>query len=341
MPVVANVLLPILRGVYTQTGLNVVCRGNWAMSEAGFAIPEQNSPFEFKLEKPLDGQTQFPVSGRYRGWFFLRQAAPNKGVKIEDKDMIMKFIKKDSGGYSVDGVGNNKFGSFLGPDSPSITGLYWTDPEASTMSPDDARSDSTPLSACPDTWSASVASSTLVMKTPRDPDLSVITKPSVSCRRKRALDSPSDASIAMPSPVLKRTKSSHRKRVLDSASCISTYICPRTISSDSKRLKPPSRPSSTAGTILAFFSPVSPRVTGIASSPTDADFDATLAHHTALLTPDPLQTAPPDSLKRTRKRSRPPMLLPPSDNLQVNSTGLPHEDQQSYDSARLVRGRLT
>ena len=108
----STVLEPSLRGPFVQSGLSVICRGYWAMSDAGHEFPDQKSEFEFKLQKPLDGQSQYPISGKYQGWFFLKQLPPAKGYKVEDKDMIIKFSKKEDGTYLVDGVGSNRFGSF-------------------------------------------------------------------------------------------------------------------------------------------------------------------------------------------------------------------------------------
>jgi Bromodomain len=82
------------------------------MSDAGHSSPDQTSPFEFKLSKALDGSTSFPVNGKYQGWFFLKQPPPFKGLKIEDKDMILKFVKVEDNGYKVEGNGHNRFGTF-------------------------------------------------------------------------------------------------------------------------------------------------------------------------------------------------------------------------------------
>lgn len=84
------------------------------MSDAGHAFPDQTSPFEFKLSKSFDAlSSALPISGKYQGWFFLKQAPPFKGLKIDDKDMIIKFMKNESDhSYKVEGRGVNRFGSF-------------------------------------------------------------------------------------------------------------------------------------------------------------------------------------------------------------------------------------
>lgn len=102
-----------MKGKLQQIGNAILCKGLWAMSDNGLNFPDQSSPFEYKLIKPSDGESlQFPISGKYQGWFLLKQPAPLKSVKVEEKDLLLKFIKNDDGDYNVDGSGSNKFGSF-------------------------------------------------------------------------------------------------------------------------------------------------------------------------------------------------------------------------------------
>ena len=98
----AQALIPSLKGKYEQNLSNIICKGHWAMSDSGHSSPDQTSPFEFKLSKALDGSSSYPVNGKYQGWFFLKQPPPFKGLKIEDKDMILKFTKSDGNGYKVE-----------------------------------------------------------------------------------------------------------------------------------------------------------------------------------------------------------------------------------------------
>jgi len=86
------------------------------MSDAAHQQEGQTSDFEFRLVKRDEGSPVFPVNGKYHGWFHLKQAAPLKGsIKIEDKELIIKFIsfESDDEGYQIEGHGINKFGSFL------------------------------------------------------------------------------------------------------------------------------------------------------------------------------------------------------------------------------------
>lgn len=111
---VPQMLVPSLRGKYEIIGSNVACKGFWAMSDAGHAFPDQISAFEFKLSKGSDASLSFPVDGKYQGWFFLKQPPPFKALKIDDKDMHLKFSKNEtSNSYNVEGKGTNRFGSFI------------------------------------------------------------------------------------------------------------------------------------------------------------------------------------------------------------------------------------
>jgi len=112
--VAPKILIPSLRGKFTTNSNIHVCSGVWAMSDEGHTYPDQTSPFEFKLFKPFDGQTIFPISGKYQGWFYLKQLPPNKGLKIDEKDMTLKFTKSEdkSNTYNIEGFGSNRFGSF-------------------------------------------------------------------------------------------------------------------------------------------------------------------------------------------------------------------------------------
>jgi len=85
------------------------------MSDAAHQQEGQTSDFEFRLVQKDDDSPAFPVDGKYQGWFHLKQAAPLKGsIKIEDKELIIKFIssESDDDGYRIEGHGINKFGSF-------------------------------------------------------------------------------------------------------------------------------------------------------------------------------------------------------------------------------------
>jgi hypothetical protein len=120
--IVPLALVPSLRGKLLQNGASNICRGVWAMSDAAHDIPEQTSDFEFKLMKASTESVNFPFSGKYQGWFSLKQPPPIKGtLKIDDRDMFIKFTPIDDGSYKVEGNGTNKFGKF------SLRGILGTD----------------------------------------------------------------------------------------------------------------------------------------------------------------------------------------------------------------------
>lgn len=109
-----NSLLPSLRGTMSYIGGVVHCKGRWAMTDQAHEIDGQTSDFEFKLIKADENSGGlFPVNGKYQGWFSVRQPPPMKSsVKVDDKDMLIRFDMLDNGNYSVTGKGFNKFGSF-------------------------------------------------------------------------------------------------------------------------------------------------------------------------------------------------------------------------------------
>lgn len=124
IPIVVSTLalIPSLRGKLVRDGTISICRGVWAMSDAAHDIPEQTSDFEFKLVKPAPDSLNFPFSGKYQGWFTLKQPPPIRGsVKIEDRDMFIKFLSMGDGTHKVEGNGTNKFGKF------SLRGILGTD----------------------------------------------------------------------------------------------------------------------------------------------------------------------------------------------------------------------
>ena len=109
-----TMLLPSLRGKLMSDGgtTNSICRGVWAMNDDAHDIPEQCSDFEFKLVKATDPTAGFPFSGKYTGWFLLKQPPPYKPMKVDDKDMYITFVSNGDGSYQVEGRGANKFGKF-------------------------------------------------------------------------------------------------------------------------------------------------------------------------------------------------------------------------------------
>lgn len=104
------VLIPSLRGAFSQNNGKITCRGVWALSDEHHDIPGQTSDFEFKLIQAHD--ESFPPTGKYQGWFNIKQFQTNKNIKIDDKDMTIKFTKAEDGSIQVEGEGVNKFGRY-------------------------------------------------------------------------------------------------------------------------------------------------------------------------------------------------------------------------------------
>jgi hypothetical protein len=105
-------MFPSLRGtMVVENGISR-CRGQWGMTDAAHGVAGQTSPFEFSLVKALQEGSSFPVDGKYAGWFMLKQTAKSS-VKIDDKELNIKFIKDENGDvYNIAGDGVNKFGHF-------------------------------------------------------------------------------------------------------------------------------------------------------------------------------------------------------------------------------------
>eukprot|EP01041_Mallomonas_annulata_P003008 gene3008-5891_t len=106
--------IPSLRGKLELSSdkSKYVCRGLWAMSDALHDVPGQTSDFEFKLVQSNLIDCKFPVSGRYNGWFILQQPNLKTPVKVEDKEINIRFHPIENGLYKIEGEGHNKFGKF-------------------------------------------------------------------------------------------------------------------------------------------------------------------------------------------------------------------------------------
>ena len=116
--------LPSLRGMFTLQGGCSKCQGLWAINDDAHDIPGVPCEFELQLDavSAVDGtnQSDFPVSGKYRGWFVLKDKA---GIMRIDDEVDITFNKKDnSSGYTIKGKGGNSIGKFLLKGSMSISG---------------------------------------------------------------------------------------------------------------------------------------------------------------------------------------------------------------------------
>ena len=97
--------------------------GLWSTSLKHIEDDPQNAKglcnrFEYEHKSSVPSQ-QFPISGRYSGWFHLTQNG--KRDTINEKDITLKFVKNSEGYYNVEGKGSNVFGKY------TITGVLDND----------------------------------------------------------------------------------------------------------------------------------------------------------------------------------------------------------------------
>lgn len=93
-------------------------KGLWAMVDANHGQPGLTSEFELHFLQGIGKMTMDPVellSGKYKGWFRLKRINGNGTDKIEEKNVVLNFSKKNdgTGNYSIKGEGSNRFGAFL------------------------------------------------------------------------------------------------------------------------------------------------------------------------------------------------------------------------------------
>ncbi|KAL7679354.1 hypothetical protein Plhal304r1_c080g0165881 [Plasmopara halstedii] len=129
---------PILRGTYgVRSNRRASFIGNWGFSIEDFRNPEKISPFEYTLrtrvQQPRRNDDKHPVSGKYGGFFKLRQFNGSL-VKVREDQLDLQFLPMPSSDeededevmennegsddpvasrYIVLGKGKNRFGRFL------------------------------------------------------------------------------------------------------------------------------------------------------------------------------------------------------------------------------------
>jgi hypothetical protein len=77
------------------------------------------NPFEYEHKSSVTSNI-FPVSGRYSGWFALKND-DGTTTRINERDVVLKFRKNDAGEHNVEGKGSNVFGKY------TITGSLTAD----------------------------------------------------------------------------------------------------------------------------------------------------------------------------------------------------------------------
>jgi hypothetical protein len=75
--------------------------------------------FEYEHKSTLPNK-HWPVSGRYSGWFNLKNE-DGSVTKMSERDVVLKFRKNNEGYYNVEGKGFNAFGKY------NITGTLGAD----------------------------------------------------------------------------------------------------------------------------------------------------------------------------------------------------------------------
>lgn len=111
----------------TELGLNEVIHrinGMWA-SGLDFLLSDPGNTrglanrFEYEHKSSVPSH-QFPVSGRYSGWFDLSNDDGSR-TRINERDVTLKFRSNNAGYHNVEGKGSNVFGKY------SITGTLTAD----------------------------------------------------------------------------------------------------------------------------------------------------------------------------------------------------------------------
>lgn len=111
--------VPSLRGMlFPGEIMGASIKGLWAMIDSDHGQEGRTSEFELHFLQGIGKMTMDPVellSGKYKGWFRLKRVHGNGTDKIEEKNVVLNFSKKDDGlgDYSIKGEGSNRFGAFL------------------------------------------------------------------------------------------------------------------------------------------------------------------------------------------------------------------------------------
>jgi len=99
-----------LRGKLAKTTLDEVTvhkiKGKWAASSKLLDTADSN---DFDYEHRGTSQ-DFPLSGRYTGWFILNSADGKQ--RVTERDVTLKFHQNNAGEWNVDGKGSNGFGKY-------------------------------------------------------------------------------------------------------------------------------------------------------------------------------------------------------------------------------------
>mmetsp|Transcript_13383 Transcript_13383/g.24779 ORF Transcript_13383/g.24779 Transcript_13383/m.24779 type:complete len:324 (-) Transcript_13383:2074-3045(-) len=131
-------LAPVLRGVVKLKESRLLWTGSWAMSKEKFEQGERSKFKYFYAGSLGDLNPSSPPSGKYNGFFTVKNEGGAPPTKVTEKGIALKFGSEDDKGFlSVTGHGKNAFGDF------TLSGMFH--PSSGKMSlvktyatPDDA-----------------------------------------------------------------------------------------------------------------------------------------------------------------------------------------------------------
>jgi hypothetical protein len=94
--------------------------GLWSMLGLTAILDEPSKCEKFEYEHKTSGDSVFPLSGKYTGFFYVSDG-PEGRTKVAERDVTLKFIPNSEGYHNVEGRGSNVFGKY------SITGTLLED----------------------------------------------------------------------------------------------------------------------------------------------------------------------------------------------------------------------
>lgn len=94
--------------------------GLWSMMGLTAILDEPSKCEKFEYEHKTSGESVFPLSGKYTGFFYVSDG-PEGRTKVAERDVTLKFIPNSEGQHNVEGRGSNVFGKY------SITGTLLED----------------------------------------------------------------------------------------------------------------------------------------------------------------------------------------------------------------------
>ncbi|KAL7541914.1 hypothetical protein ACHAXR_012252 [Thalassiosira sp. AJA248-18] len=105
-----------LRGKLTRSdGVHTIA-GVWALGLDTILADTENTKglcLDFEYQHQSSGEVNdFPLAGKYTGWFHLNSDDGENKVKSPEKDIDLSFINNNEGYHNVEGSGSNIYGSY-------------------------------------------------------------------------------------------------------------------------------------------------------------------------------------------------------------------------------------